>query len=56
MVTTERYHLVTSRNVISKVFEGADARDKAEQAARHPGWKILRVITNYEDVTPETEA
>lgn len=53
--STERYHLVTSRNVISKIFEGQDALKHAEAELKHPGWRILKVITNYEDVTPQNE-
>ena len=54
----EEYHIVTSRNTIRRIYEGPDAKSRAEAALReigHPGWRILRVITNYEDVTPETQ-
>jgi hypothetical protein len=56
--TKEEFHIVTSRNTISKVYEGPKAQELAEAALRdigHPGWRILKVITNYEDVTPETQ-
>lgn len=52
--STERFHVVTSRNVIAGVFEGHEAQKRAESYLKHPGWKVLRVITTTEDVTPST--
>lgn len=50
----EEFHVVTTRNVIVASFSGKDAQIRAQDSLKHPGWKILRVITTFEDVTPVT--
>lgn len=50
----EEFHVVTTRNVVVATFSGEDAQKRAQDSLKYPGWRVLKVITTVEDVTPVT--
>lgn len=50
----EEFHVITTRNVVVAAFSGENAQKRAQDSLKYPGWRVMKVITTIEDVTPTT--